>query len=148
MRHDTVQYLAYLPKVWAWRLQIHYSLSFTLSNADLDHFIHLYSAIFWCLWKSYCLWILPKNSYETHMTSPKTHVFIHTWWTQMKVTMNINILMKNTTTFLCSSWITQQHFDGQNVYPDFQVKISRAQDTWQQTIGDPTTTIWAQKLYK
>jgi hypothetical protein len=34
---------------------------------------------------------------------------------------------------------TQQHSDGQNVHPDFQVKASGAQDTWQKTIGHPTT---------
>jgi len=44
--------------------------------------------------------------------------------------MNINILMKNTTTFWCSFWRTQQHYDGQNVHPKFQVKACRAQDTW------------------
>jgi len=36
---------------------------------------------------------------------------------------------------------TQQHSDGQNVHPDFQVKASGAQDTWQKTIGHPTTAI-------
>jgi len=66
----------------------------------------------------------------------------------MKNMMNINILMKNTTPFWCSSWKTQQHSDGQNVHPDFQVKDSGAQDTWQKIIGHPTTAIWAQTLYK
>jgi len=36
---------------------------------------------------------------------------------------------------------TQQHSDGQNVHPDFQVKASGAHDTWQKTIGHPTTAI-------
>ncbi len=45
-------------------------------------------------------------------------------------------------------WRTQQHSDGQNVHPEFQVKVCGAQDTWHNTIGHPTTAIWAQKLYK
>lgn len=36
---------------------------------------------------------------------------------------------------------TQQHSDGQNVHPDFQVKACGAQDTWHITIGQPTTAI-------
>jgi len=36
---------------------------------------------------------------------------------------------------------TQQHSDGQNVRPDFQVKASGAQDTWHNTIDHPTTVI-------
>jgi len=36
----------------------------------------------------------------------------------------------------------------QNVYPEFQVKACGTQDTWHNTIGHPTTAIWAQKLYK
>jgi len=46
------------------------------------------------------------------------------------------------------SWRTQQHSDGQNVHPDFQVKASGAQDTWHKTIGHPPTATRAQKLYK
>jgi len=49
--------------------------------------------------------------------------------TQMKNIKNIKILMKNTATFWCSSWKTQQHSDGQNVHPEFQVKVCGAQDT-------------------
>jgi len=36
---------------------------------------------------------------------------------------------------------TQQHSDGENVHPDFQVKACGAQDTWHNTIGHPTTAI-------
>jgi len=36
----------------------------------------------------------------------------------------------------------------QNVYPEFQVKACGAQDTWHNTIGHPTTAIWAQRLYR
>ena len=43
-------------------------------------------------------------------------------------------------------WRTQQHSDGQKVHPDFQVKASGAQDTWQNTIGHPTMATRAQKL--
>ena len=46
------------------------------------------------------------------------------------------------------SWITQQHSDGQNVYPNFQVKVSGTHDTWHNIIGHPPTATRAQKLYK
>jgi hypothetical protein len=36
---------------------------------------------------------------------------------------------------------TQQHSDGQNVHPDFQVKACGAHDTWHNTIGHLTTAI-------
>jgi len=36
---------------------------------------------------------------------------------------------------------TQQHSDGQNVHPDFQVKACGAQGTWHNTIGHLTTAI-------
>ena len=124
-------------KAWDWRLQIHFPLSCIQSNADLEQ---LYPATFWCMWKSYYLWILPRKSYETHMTNLETHVFIHTWWTQMKIIKNTTIFwvsMKNTTTFWCSSY-------DQNVYPEFQVKACGAQDTLHNTIRHPTTAIWAQ----
>jgi len=46
---------------------------------------------------------------------------------------HINILM-----FILG---TQHHSDGQNVHPDFQVKVCGAQDTWYNIIGHPTTAI-------
>jgi len=125
-------------KAWVWRLQIHF-----ISPAHNLRQIwkQLYPATFWCMWKSRYTWILPRNSYENHMTLPKIHVFIHTWWTQMKIMMNPDEIIKNTTTFWSSS------FD-QNVHPEFQVKVCGTQDTWHNAIGHPTTAIWAPRLYK
>lgn len=61
-------------------------------------------------------WCMKKSPYIGYC--PEIHVFIHTWWTQMKIIMN-------TTTFWCSSW---EHSNilmfirDQNVCPEFQVK--------------------------
>jgi len=46
------------------------------------------------------LWLLPRNSYEKHMTRPKIHDEPRwiSWWTLMKI-------IKNTTTFWSSSLI-------------------------------------------
>jgi len=61
------------------------------------------------IWNTY---VKPINScVHTYMMNPD------------ECLMNINILMKNTTTFWCSSWRTQQHSNGQNVHPEFQVKV-------------------------
>jgi len=76
------------------------------------------------IWNTY---VKPRNScVHTYIMNPYECV------------KNINILMKNTTTFWCSSWRTQQHSDGQNVHPEIQVKVCGAQDMWHNTIGHPT----------
>jgi hypothetical protein len=41
-----------------------------------------------------------------------------------------------------------QHFEVQNVYLEFQVKVSGAHDTWHKTIDHPSTAKRAQELYK
>jgi hypothetical protein len=148
VRHiwELVQYMDHtIPQSMGMKIQNPHYLSCTVSKANMG--MH-YPATLWCMWKSHCLWILPRKSYKTHMTSPETHVFIHTWWTQINIMMNINILMKNTTTFWCSSWKTQQHCDGQNVHPEFQVKVSGTQATWHNTIGHPPMATRAQIFYK
>jgi len=43
---------------------------------------------------------------------------------------------------------TQQHSEVQNVHPNFQVKASRPQDTWQKTIGHPPMATRGQEPYK
>ena len=124
------------------KLQIHYSLSCTLSNAYLDNFIQLYhNNILMFVQKTQHM----NNAHNTirhTLDKPINSSYIHQWWTQMKNMMNINILMKNTITFWCSSGSTQQHFDGQKVHLDFQVKVSGAM-----TLGKrPLITL--QRLYE
>ena len=87
------------------------------------------------------LWLLPRNSYEKHMTRPELHMFIHTWWTQMKNMMNPDEDHHERNNIL-------KFIRDQNVCPEFQVKACGTQDTWHNTIGHPTTAIWAQGLYK
>jgi len=114
-------------KAWAWRCRIHFICPAPVPRQIWESNFLMYE-------EKPILWLLSKNSYENHMTRPEIHVFIHTWWTQMKI-------IKNTTTFWSSS------FD-QNVHSDFQVKACGTQDTWHNIIGHPTTAIWAQRLYK
>jgi hypothetical protein len=87
------------------------------------------------------LWLLPRNSYEKHMTRPELHMFIHIWWTQMKNMMNPDEDHHERNNIL-------KFIRDQNVCPEFQVKACGTQDTWHNTIGHPTTAIWAQGLYK
>jgi len=68
------------------------------------NFILLYPATFDAYGEVTFWWIKLNKSHVTPGTNPETHQDIHHWWTQMKNIMNINILMKNTATFWCSSW--------------------------------------------
>jgi len=123
-------------------------LSLTQFNADLEQlYPTLSSNILMYVEKLLLMDIAQKIIWNTYV-KPRNSCVHPYMMNPDECLMNINILMRNTTTFWCSSWRTQQHFDGQNVHPEFQVKVCGAQDTWHNTIGHPTTTIWAQKLYK
>ena len=122
------------PKNMGLKLQNHYSFPCTQTNAYLEK---VCPATFWCLWERHNTWIMPRKLYGTHWTNQETHhTFINdehiwrSWWTS---------------TFW---WRTQQYSDGQNVHPDFQVKVSGAQDTWHNIIVHPPTATRAQELYK
>ncbi len=58
------------PRSMGLKLQIHYSLSCTMFNANLVNFILIYPATLWCIWRSNFLWIKPRKSYGTHWTNP------------------------------------------------------------------------------
>ena len=88
VRHvwDLVLYMDHtIPQSMGMKMQNPLYLSCTAFKANLGKY---YPGTLWCMWKSHCLWILPKKSCETHMMSPETHVFIHTWWTHMNIMMN------------------------------------------------------------
>ncbi|AES99928.1 hypothetical protein MTR_5g086290 [Medicago truncatula] len=59
----------------------------------------------------------------------------------MKNIMNIKHSDEEHNNILMFILGTQQHYDVQNVHPDFQVKACGAQDTWHNTIGHLTTAI-------
>jgi len=69
-----------------------------------------------------------------------------------KIIWNAYDKPRNTCSFIHDEprWMSDehQHSDGQNVHPEFQVKVCGAQDTWHNTIGHLTTDIWAKKTYK
>ena len=94
-------------------------------------------------------WRIKLKQISHHVLGkPRNSSNIHPWWTQMKNIMNIQHSDEEHSNILMFILGTQQHSDGQNVHPDFQVKACGAQDTWHNTIGHLTTAIWAQKLYK
>ena len=101
------------------------------------NFILLYPTTFDAYGEVTFWWIKPNKSHVTPWTNPKTHQ-----------TFIIDEPRWRTSWISTLWWRTQQHFDGQNAHPDFQVKACGAQDTWHNTIGHLTTAIWAQKLYK
>jgi len=68
-------------KAWAWRCRIHF-----ISLAPVPR--QIWESNFLMYVEKPILWLLPRNSYEKHMTCPEIHVFIHTWWTQMNIMMN------------------------------------------------------------
>ena len=94
-------------------------------------------------------WRIKLKQISHHVLGkPRNSSNIHPWWTQMKNIMNIQHSDEEHSNILMFILGTQQHSDGQNVHPDFQVKACGAQDTWHNTIGHPTMAIWAQRLYK
>ena len=133
------------------KLQTHYSLSCTVTKTELVNLVQLYPTLcsnFWCIWRSYFLVDKAQQNLMSRL-EPTQKLIRHSSLMnpdedhhehQHSDEEHSNILM-----FILG---TQQHSDDQNVHPDFQVKACGAQDTWHNTIGHPTTAIWAQRLYK
>jgi len=90
----------------------------------------------------------PQNIIWKAYDEPKTHVYIHTWWTPMNIMMNPNEDHQECKNILMYS---QEH---NNILKFimftqiFQVKASGAQDTWHKSIGHPPTATRAKELYK
>jgi len=68
-------------KAWAWRCRIHFISPASVPRQNWESNFLMYE-------EKPILWLLPRNSYEKHMTRQEIHVFIHTWWTKMKIMMN------------------------------------------------------------
>jgi len=68
-------------KAWAWRCRIHF-----ISSAPFPR--QLWESNFLMYEEKPILWLLPRNSFEKHMTHLEIHVFIHTWWIKMNIMMN------------------------------------------------------------
>jgi len=106
MRYDASQYPVYIIEAWAWRLQIHYSLSCTQSNANLEQlYATLSSNILMYMKKLLLMDIAEKIIWKAY--DKPINSCVHSYRMNLdECMMNINILMKNTTTFWCSSWRT------------------------------------------
>jgi len=100
MRWDTVQYLCISHRSMGLKIAYPLSLSCTMFKADLVKLYPTFSSNFWCIWRSYFLWIKPNKSSDTHWTHPKTH---HT----LKY-VELRWISCWTSTFW---WRTQQHSD-------------------------------------
>ena len=121
-------------KAWAWRCRIHFISPAQLPRQIWEGIIQQHSDV--------CGIAIAYGYYpETHMK--------RIWWAQKFIWHSYMI---NPDEELDEprwrSLRTQQHFEVHNVYLEFQVKACGAQNTWHNTIGHLTTTIWAQKLYK
>jgi hypothetical protein len=87
------------------KLQIHYPLSPAQSQRQIwFNFISPFPATFDAYGEATFWWIKPNKSHVTYWTSPGIHQTFIIDEPRWRTSWISNILIKNTTTFWCSSW--------------------------------------------